>query len=335
TGGGKDRSCIAYDSINQRWLVQFNNGANAGFSYDQYGQLVNISGSLTGASIPLAHTPSFEGDTQFGGDVAFVPGARRFFSSFGTDTGMGGQESFVDGSPVGQQVVIGTGYYTSLNNAADPNRNRFLTVWEGMVGNTFLVFGQLYGATINPVTNFAANALDGRNVLSWRNPDDLHFTGAAFRVSTAGYPATPGDGTLVVDKTAGPGTSDSFTHTNLTNWTTYYYTAFAHDVGPNYSVAAQFAATPRPPITIIDSSDFGAGTDGWNLSTWAAGTGSPGTITREPASGSIVSTGSGASNNRDGCTREGSIMIKGISTAGRQSIQIEYDVMAALYVPPS
>jgi hypothetical protein len=43
-GGGKDRSCIAYDSVNSRWLVQFNNGANAGFSYDQYGQLVNRMG---------------------------------------------------------------------------------------------------------------------------------------------------------------------------------------------------------------------------------------------------------------------------------------------------
>jgi hypothetical protein len=335
TGGGKDRSCIAYDSINQRWLVQFNNGANAGFSYDQYGQLVNTAGSLVGASIPLAHTPSFEGDTQFGGDVAFVPGARRFFSSFGTDTGMSGQESFADGSPVGQQVVIGTGYYTSLNNAADPNRNRFLTVWEGMVGNSFLVLGQLYGATINPLTNFTVNAQDGRNVLSWRNPDDLHFTGAAIRVSTTGYPATTSDGALVVDKAASPGSSDSFTHTNLTNWTTYYYTAFAHDVGPNYSVAAQFAATPRPPITIIDSSDFNAGADGWNLSSWAAGPGSPGTIGREAASASIASTGAGASNNRDACTREGTTMIKAISTAGRHSIQVEYDVMAALNAPPT
>jgi hypothetical protein len=335
TGGGKDRSCIAYDSVNQRWLVQFNNAANAGFSYDQYGQLVNVTGTLTGGSIPLAHTPGFEGDTQFGGDVAFAPGARRFFSSFGTDTGMAGQESFGDGSPVGQQVVIGTGYYTSLNNAADVQRNRFLTVWEGMVGNSFFVLGQLYGATINPVTNFTSGALDGRNVLSWRNPDDVQFTGTLIKVSTSGYPATPADGIFVVDKTATPGANDSFTHTNLTNWTTYYYTAFAHDVGPNYSVAAQFAATPRPPVTTITSSDFEAGTDGWSFFTWAAGTGSAGTITREAASGSIVSTGSGASNNRDGCTREGSIMIKGISTAGRQSIQIEYDVMAALYVPPS
>ena len=134
TGGAKDRSCVAYDSINQRWLVQFNNNANPGFSYDQYGQLINTNGSLIGGLIPLAHTPAFEGDTQFGGDIAFVPNARRFFSSFGTDTGMGGQESFADGSPAAPQVTLGTGYYTSLNNAADPLRNRFLTAWEGLVG---------------------------------------------------------------------------------------------------------------------------------------------------------------------------------------------------------
>src|SRR6185503_19472558 len=87
TGGAKDRSCVAYDSVNNRWLVQFNNGGNAGFSYDQYGQLINADGTLNGSAIPLAHTTSFEGDTQFGGDIAFVPRARRFFSSFGTDTG--------------------------------------------------------------------------------------------------------------------------------------------------------------------------------------------------------------------------------------------------------
>jgi hypothetical protein len=335
TGGAKDRSCVAYDSVNNRWLVQFNNGGNAGFSYDQYAQLVNADGTLNGSVIPIAHKASFEGDTQFGGDVAFVPMARRFFSSFGTDTGMGGQESFVDGAPVGAQTVIGTGYYTSLNNAADPQRNRFLTTWEGLVGNSYRVFGQLFGATINPVTNFAASAEDSRTVLSWRNPNDLHFTGTVVRVKTSGYPATPDDGVLVVDKTNVPGSSDTFIHTNLTNWITYYYAAFAHDVGPNYSIVAQAAATPRPPVIVVGSNDFTTGTDSWSFATWQSGPLSPGTIARDAAAGNIVSTGSGVSNNRDACTREGSIMTKVISTAGQQSIQVEYDVMAALHAPPS
>jgi len=334
TGGAKDRSCVAYDSVNNRWLVQFNNNANAGFSYDQYGQIVNPDGTPSGGMIPLAHTASFEGDTQFGGDVAFVPGARRFYSSFGTDTGMGGQESSTNGAVVGPQIVLGTGYFTSLNNAADPQRNRFLTTWEGLVSGSFHVIGQLSAATINPVTNFTATAQNSQNILSWRTPNDIHFIGTMILMKTSGYPTGPDDGTLVADKTFPLSVNDSFTHTNLTNWTTYYYAAFAHDTGPNYSIVAQSAATPRPAVVTISTNDFNTGTDGWTLDVWRAGTSSFGTIAWEAASGSIISTGSGASNNRDACTREGSLMTKVISTAGRSSIQVEYDVMAALHVPP-
>jgi hypothetical protein len=334
SGGAKDRSCIAYDSVNSRWLVQYNDGANAGFSYDQYGQLINPDGMLNAGPFPLAHTTAFEGDTQFGGDVAFVPGARRFFSSFGTDTGMGGQETFTNGAPVGAQLVLGAGYFTSLNNAADGQRNRFLTTWEGLVSGSFHVYGQLCAATINPVTNFIAASQNSQNVLSWRIPNDGHFTGTMIRVKTGGYPAGPDDGALVADRAIPPSPNDSFTHTNLLNWTTYYYAAFAHDVGPNYSLAAQAAATPRPAVVTVSASDFNAGPDGWTLETWRAGPSSFGTIAWDSASGNIVSTGSGASNNRDACTREGSTMTRAISTAGHQSIQVEYDVMASLNVAP-
>jgi hypothetical protein len=331
-GGAKDRSCVAYDSVNLRWLVQYNDGANAGFSYDQYGQLINSDGSPGGAPLPLAHTTAFEGDTQFGGDIAFVPKAGRFFSSFGTDTGMGGQESFTNGAPVGPQVVIGTGYYTSLNNAADPQRNRFLTAWEGLVGNSYYVFGQLFGATLNPVTNFAAASQESANTLSWRAPPDAHFIGTMIRFDTNGYPAGPADGTLAVDHLSAPGLTPSFTHSNLSNWVTYYYSAFAHDDGPNYSRVVQAAATPRPPTTIIQASDFNAGADGWTMTTWRAGSLAAGNIAFN--SGGVLSIGSGVSNDRDSCTREGTLMTKVISTAGYQGIQVEYDVFAALHAPP-
>jgi len=334
SGGAKDRSCIAYDSVNSRWLVQFNNNANVGFSYDQYGQLVNSDGSLTGGLIPLAHTTAFEGDTQFGGDVAFEPGAGRFFSSFGTDSGMGGQESSASGAPIGLQVSLGTGYYTSLNNAADPDSHRFLTAWEGLVGS-YQIFGQLYGVTLSSPTNFTADGQDQQNPLSWQNPAEPNFTGTMIRFKTTGYPTSPDDGALVIDKGNTPNSSDNFVHTNLTNWETCYYSAFAHDNGTNYSLAAHAAATPRPPAITIGNSDFIAGADGWALGTWQAGPFAPGTIGWDAANGNIVATGSGASNNKDACTREGSHLTKAFSTAGRQSIQIEYDVMATLNAPPA
>src|SRR6185503_13662933 len=124
-------------------------------------------------------------------------------------------------------------------------------------------------------------------------------------------------------------------HANLANWTTYYYAAFAHDVGPNYSLALQAAATPRPAVITVSSADFSAGPDGWMLETWRAGPSSFGTIAWDSMSGDIVSTGSGASNNRDACTREGSTITRLISTAGQQSIQVEYDVTASLNAPPA
>jgi hypothetical protein len=195
--------------------------------------------------------------------------------------------------------------------------------------------GRLYGATINPVTNFAAVGQNLQIALSWQNPNDLHFTGTMIRARTDAYPAGPSDGALVVDKPNSAGAADAFTHTNLTNWTTYYYAAFAHDVGSNYSLVAQAAATPRPAVVTISSSDFTSSADGWAFATWQSGALSPGPITYDAAAGNIISTGSGQSNNRDACTREGSIMTRNISTAGRQGIQVEYDVMASLNVPPT
>ena len=257
--------------------MQYNDG-NAGFSYDQYAQFVNVDGTLAGGALPIAHTAAFEGDTQFGGDVAFEPGAQRFFSSFGTDTGMGGQESLASGAPRGGQVVIGTGFYTSLNNAADTDTHRFLTAWEGLLGGSYTILGQLYGAAPDAVQNFTTTKGDTQNQLAWQNPVDLHFTGTMIRVKTGSFPTSPTDGTLVVDKADAPGASDAFTHPGLTNWTTYYYSAFAHDNGANYSPAAQVLATPRPPAVTVSSSEFTSGADGWTLDVWRAGTSSFGTV---------------------------------------------------------
>jgi len=333
--GARDRSCIAYDSINARWLVQFNDGGNAGFSYDQYAQFINPDGSLSGGALPLAHTPGFEGDTQFGGDIAFEPGAHRFFSSFGTDTGMGGQESLESGATLGSQVVLGTGYYTSLNNAADSDTHRFLTAWEGILNGSFKVLAQLYATTLGPPSMFAATASNASTFLSWKNPIDSHLVGITIRVKTSGYPSSPTDGTLVTERIGSPGALDSFTHTNLTNWTTYYYAAFAHDNGTNYSPAAQANATPRPTAVIVNTSDFNNGTDGWILDVWRSGSLGFGGIAWDSSSGNIVSTGAGATNTRDACAREGSIMMRLLSTVGYSNIQLEYDVMAALFAPPT
>ncbi|MDO8585409.1 MAG: sugar-binding protein [Armatimonadota bacterium] len=99
-----------------------------------------------------------------------------------------------------------------------------------------------------PVTGFAAVGQTGQVSLSWTNPSDSDFTGTLIRYKTGGYPANEMDGTLVIDKPGSPGAADNHIHTGLAGGVTYYYSAFAHDVVPNYSTKADASAT-----TLIDT----------------------------------------------------------------------------------
>ncbi|MEI6915912.1 MAG: hypothetical protein WCL39_12320, partial [Armatimonadota bacterium] len=95
------------------------------------------------------------------------------------------------------------------------------------------------------VVSFSVNASDGVNRLYWRNPGSANFNGTMIRFKTTGFPTGPGDGTLLVDKVATLNSSDSTTHSGLTNGQTYYYAAFTHDALGHYSTCANFAAAPH------------------------------------------------------------------------------------------
>ena len=58
--GGRSRACIAYDSVNSRWLVQFNDSTHPGNSVDQYGQLADTNGGLVGSDFAIAASPDME-----------------------------------------------------------------------------------------------------------------------------------------------------------------------------------------------------------------------------------------------------------------------------------
>jgi hypothetical protein len=81
-----------------------------------------------------------------------------------------------------------------------------------------------------------------------------------------------------------------------------------------------------------------AGAEGWALATWRSGPYEPGTMVWESSGGNpggnLHAAGSGDSNNLDTCTREGGIATRGVSTAGLSAVRIEFDVIAALGVPP-
>ncbi|MDO8588626.1 MAG: carbohydrate-binding protein [Armatimonadota bacterium] len=172
------------------------------------------------------------------------------------------------------------------------------------------------------VTNFTATPGDGQVSLSWTNPAG-GFTGIKIRFKTTGYPTGPADGTQIYDSNG-----TSYNHTGLTNGTTYYYTAFAHDEVPNYASGAQASAVPTGPVTISNST-FVTTADGWTITLWkngesfgtmqwTSGAGNPG--------GAIRTSGVGATDSGDTCTREGGNLTKTISTVGYHGIQVAYDL---------
>lgn len=101
-----------------------------------------------------------------------------------------------------------------------------------------------------PVTNFTAASASGHITLNWRNPSDSDYAGTAIVYRTTGYPTSVADGTPICYRAAAPSSSDSYTHTSLTNGIRYYYSAFAYDRVLNYSSAANTATAPAIEATI-------------------------------------------------------------------------------------
>jgi len=178
TVGTESRSSIAYDSLNNRWLIQYNTIAS-GFSFDQYARFVNADGSLNPTGpILIAHSSAFEGETLLGTDIAYVPGHDgRFFSAFQLETtmfaGMGGQETFASGQPVASQINLGSGPYGVMSLSGDTNLNRFLTVFEGLNGSSHTIYGRLFQSEPVPADQIAQFTLnsDAQNwtLQTWRS----------------------------------------------------------------------------------------------------------------------------------------------------------------------
>jgi len=105
----------------------------------------------------------------------------------------------------------------------------------------------------DPVTAFTARKGDREVLLSWTNPSTADFSATTIRFSTSAYPSGPTDGTAAPNGSSGvfsgsPGSAGSFTHSGLTNGTTYYYSAFAADVSNNYASAVQASAIPADTL---------------------------------------------------------------------------------------
>jgi hypothetical protein len=266
----KNRSTIAYDPNNARWLVQFNELGNPGNSYDQSGQFVDVNGALDGGLFVIAGSPAFEGDTLLGADIAFAPGLGRYFSTYQFNNVMGGQEMSASATPINSAVTLssGPGEALSMATAADPLLNRFLVVWEHFDDPARSIRAQLFEASDlippAPITNFTTTPASGQIVLNWTNPSNADFAGTMIRWKLGSFPAHLNDGTLLVNKTNSPGSNDSHVHMGLSSGLTYFYSAFAYDQAPNpnYSSAVNISGIPAVKgdfdvDTDVDQKDFG------------------------------------------------------------------------------
>ncbi|MDO8588701.1 MAG: glycoside hydrolase family 9 protein [Armatimonadota bacterium] len=137
----------------------------------------------------------------------------------------------------------------SFNMTAPSTPGTYTTDWR-MVQEFVCWFGDTLTKQVQvvpntppgPVTGFTATTGDLQVSLSWTNPGDSSFAGTMIRYKTTGYPTSPTDGTLVVDKLAAPASSDSWIHTNLTNGVTHYYRAFSHNSAANYNASSVTAS---------------------------------------------------------------------------------------------
>lgn len=124
------------------------------------------------------------------------------------------------------------------------------------VGDTIQLYDGFWSAlavaaadTTPPDTliTFSATPLDESVFLEWLVPMDADLSGTLVMYKTDGFPTGPEDGTPVENGASGEfpmGGGQSFTHTGLTNGTTYYYAAFDYDASRNYSTALTDSATP-------------------------------------------------------------------------------------------
>ena len=94
------------------------------------------------------------------------------------------------------------------------------------------------------IQNFLATLEDKNIILSWTDPDHPDYGGVliVYR-NDARYPSGPTDGTLAGDFAAQPNQEQTYSHVNLTNGTTYYYTAFSYAGLGKFSQVAYAEAT--------------------------------------------------------------------------------------------
>ncbi len=102
------------------------------------------------------------------------------------------------------------------------------------------------------VSPFQAIARNQAIDLVWRYPAETDTAGVVIRYATNSYPASPTDGQDVGRFPGAPSENAIYSHTNLVNGTTYYYSAWAYDRCGNYSAVSHASGRPSATAPLVE-----------------------------------------------------------------------------------
>ena len=261
-GGG-----VAYDSDMNRYLVVYHGGSSS-----PTGQFVSSTATLIGSSFALGGVYTAGGMTS----VTWNSTTKEYLATW---AGYVGPCSYPNwGRRISQTgAYIGEAFKTNGNEVGFGNwspipvynsvNNEYLIHWYNSYAKVEVRrYKTLPPPPVDPtgpgpVTSFVATPGDSQVQLTWHNPSDSDFVGTIIVCKTGSYPANAFDGTVLADFWADPSSNGSYTHTGLTNKTTYYYGAYSHDI-VNFGTAATARAAPRdttPPAPVTGFTATSAG----------------------------------------------------------------------------
>jgi hypothetical protein len=171
---------VAYDSVNQRFLVVWSDWRNYDTTNtDIYGQVVNADGSLYGSNFAISTDPDFQRSPS----VAYDSANEKFLVTWDDDRNTNttsidiyGQLVNADGSLFNFNFAISTfsGIQRVPSVAYDSVNGRFLVVWEDL-RNFNLTFPDIFGQLVN-----ANGSLFGSNFAISTNPDFQRNSSVAY-----------------------------------------------------------------------------------------------------------------------------------------------------------
>jgi hypothetical protein len=195
---------VAFDNVNQAFLVVWREGRNLGTTgEDIYGQRISSDGSLLGGDLPICNASGGQAEPV----VSFDSVNHRFLVAWRDDRNLGttgtdvyGQWANVDGSPSGENFAISDALGNQVSPAIsyDPLHWQFLVVWsdgrdaattgEDIYGQRVSIYGVLLGTSSN--VNFVVSdasadqgrpstAFDGVNqrfMVAWTDSRNLATT---------------------------------------------------------------------------------------------------------------------------------------------------------------